>query len=109
MQKLVIACYRARPGKTEALRELMRTHVARLRAEGLATDRRPIIGQASDGTFVEVFEWASDDAIQKAHENAAVLAMWGEFEAICDYVPVGEVPGAQDLFTGLEPVDFDAG
>ena len=78
MGRIVIAAYRPKPGKAERLKELMHTHVSRLRDEGLATDRRSIVMEAVDGTIIEVFEWVSKEAIAAAHENPAVLAMWGE-------------------------------
>ena len=67
------------PGKKEALDRLILDHVATLRAEGLVTDRTPITMSAQDGTVVEVFEWASSDAIEKAHVNPAVLRMWEQY------------------------------
>ena len=54
--KIVIACYRPKPGKAAALDRLMKTHVNILRNEGLATDRKSIIIKAGDGTVLEVFE-----------------------------------------------------
>ncbi|WP_297535050.1 hypothetical protein, partial [Nitrobacter sp.] len=36
-----------------------------LRAEGLVTDREPIIAVAADGTVIEVFEWVSQEAISR--------------------------------------------
>jgi hypothetical protein len=58
--------------------------------------------QAADGTIVEVFEWRSPEAIEDAHRNPAVQALWAEFEAACDYIPVAAVPEAQQLFSEFE-------
>ena len=107
MGRIVIVGYRPKPGKAEKLRELMRTHVPRLRAEGMVTSRAPVIMQAEDGAFVEVFEWLSEEAIETAHSNAAVRALWAEFTEACDCVPVGSLAEAQQLFSGFAPVDFD--
>lgn len=104
MGHIVIACYRPKEGKSAALEALVRGHVERLRAEGLVTDRTPIAARAADGTVVEIFEWHSAEAAERAHSNPAVLAMWEEFGAVCDYVPVGEVPEAAELFSGFEPL-----
>ena len=104
MERVVIAAYRPKPGKAEALRALMHTHLPRLREQGLVTDRESILMQASDGTFVEVFEWKSKQAIEAAHRNPAVLAMWDEYAQVCDYVPIGSVPEAQQLFSEFTPV-----
>ena len=102
---VVIACYRPKPDREQALLALTRTHVPRLRAAGLATDREPMILVAEDGTVVEVFEWVSQDAIDQAHAHPDVLQMWSEYEAVCDYVPITAVPGAADLFPGFRPID----
>ena len=105
MGVIVIVGYKPKPGKAEALRELMRSHVPRLRAEGLTTSRDPILMEAKDGTIIEVFEWVSAEAIGSAHSNPQVLTMWSEYEEVCEYVPVGTVPEAGDLFSGFAPCD----
>jgi hypothetical protein len=107
MGRIVIACYRARAGQQEALRALLRNHVATLRSVGLATARKPIAMEAADGTFVEVFEWASEEAIQAAHQHPVVLAMWEQYAAVCDYVPIGQVPEAAQLFANYTPVEVE--
>lgn len=44
------------------------------------------VGDASRGwTIIEVFEWRSSEAIQAAHANPAVQALWAEFNEACDY------------------------
>jgi hypothetical protein len=104
MGVLVIACYRPKPGRDEELRELTRTHVAVLREQGLATSRSPIAMTASDGTIVEVFEWTSAEAIASAHKNPAVLALWDKYGAVCEMVPVAQVPGTDALFPNFSPL-----
>ena len=105
MGRIVIACYRPKPDQHEALRQLMRTHLSRLRAEGLVTDRSSILMEAEDGTAIEVFEWKSREAIEAAHSNPRVLAMWQEYEAVCDYVPVSTIPEATKLFSEFTPLE----
>ena len=105
MGQVVIACYKPKPGKAEALKELMKTHLPRLKAEGLVTDRESIIMEAADGTILEVFEWQSAEAIQQAHTNPAVLKMWGEYGEVCDYVPIGEISEAANLFSSFKPLN----
>ena len=67
MGRIVIACYRPKAGKNEALRALMQTHLSTLRSEGLVTDRKSIMMEAKDGTILEIFEWKSREAIEAAH------------------------------------------
>jgi len=105
MGRIVIVGYKPKPGKNEALKALMKTHLPRLKQEGLVTDRESIIMEAGDGTIIEVFEWKSEEAIQIAHKNTAVLKMWDEYAVVCDYVPVGTLTEAESLFSGFEPVN----
>ena len=108
MSRIVIACYRAKAGQQDALRGLIRDHVATLRAIGLATARAPIAMEAADGTILEVFEWVSADAIQAAHGHPTVLKMWEAFGAVCDYIPVAQVPEASQLFSDFTPIEVRA-
>ena len=100
----VIVAYRPKPGKERELIELVRNRVPTLRKEGLVTDRVPTIMRARDGTIVEVSEWKSDEAIDAAHKNPNVLAIWQKFFAVCDCVPLKTLAEANDMFAGFEPI-----
>jgi quinol monooxygenase YgiN len=104
MGRIVIVGYKPKPGKAETLRSLARTHIQRLRAEGLVTPREAIIMEANDGTIIEVFEWKSKEAIESAHTNLVVQALWKEFSDACDYVPVASIAEAKQLFAEFAPV-----
>jgi quinol monooxygenase YgiN len=106
MGHMVIVVYRPRAGKEAQLLDVLREHVPILRAEGLATDRAPLVLRAKDGSMIEVFEWASAEAVDRAHTNPAVLAMWGRFEEACTYEKLASLPEANDLFAHFDPVDF---
>jgi len=107
MPRTVIVGYRPKPGKHSALDALTCTHFTRLYEQGLVTRRRPIVMRARDGTVVEVFEWKSQRAIDEAHSNAAVLAMWAEYGSVCDYVPVGSLAEAGELFSGFDSFQLE--
>ena len=104
MGLIVIACYRPKPGKEADLMAVVKDHLPILRGQHLVTDRLPITGKAKDGTIVEVFEWASAEAVAQAHTNPAVLAMWGRFGDACDCINFGSLPEAADMFPHFEPV-----
>ena len=99
-----VVAYRPKPGKERELVELVRNRVPTLRKEGLVTKRVPIIMRSREGTIIEVSEWRSRAAIDAAHKNANVLAMWGKFFALCDCVPLKTLPEASEMFAGLEPI-----
>jgi quinol monooxygenase YgiN len=102
---VVVVAYRPKPGKDKQLLGLVRSRVPTLRKEGLVTDRVPTIMRSRDGTIVEVSEWKSREAIDAAHKNPNVLAMWEKFFALCDCVPLGTLPEAADMFAGFTPVE----
>ena len=101
---IVIVGYRPKPGKEKELLDLVRSRVPTLRKENLVTERVPTIMRARDGTIIEVSEWKSKDAIDAAHKNPNVLAMWNEFFALCDCVPLKSLAEAEEMFAGFEPV-----
>jgi quinol monooxygenase YgiN len=102
---VVIVAYRPKTGKENELLELVRSRIPILLKEGLVTDRIPTIVRSSDGTIVEVSEWKSQAAIDAAHKNPNVLAMWEKFFAICDCVPLKTLPESSEMFAGFEPID----
>jgi len=83
---VVIVAYRPKPGKEKETLDLVRNRIPTLHKHGLVTDRAPTIMRARDGTIIEVSEWKSQDAIDAAHKNPNVLAMWNKFFAVCDCV-----------------------
>ena len=105
MGDMVIVAYRPKPGKEDELLALTRDHVPELRRLGLATDRTTLAMRSKKGIIVEVFEW-QDGAINAAHTNPDVLAMWERYGAVCDYVPLDELPEARDMFAQFEPIEL---
>ena len=101
---IVIVAYRPKPGKEKQTLELVRNRVPTLRKEDLVTDRVPTIMRARDGTIIEVSEWKSEDAIDAAHKNPNVLAMWNQFFEVCDCIPLNTLAEAEEMFAGFEPL-----
>lgn len=100
-----IVAYRPKPGREAELLELVRARVPTLREEGLVTERVPVILRARNGTIIEVSEWKSREAIEAAHQNPTVLAMWSQFFEVCDCVPLNTLAEAKEMFAGFEAVD----
>lgn len=102
MGRFVIAVYRPRAGREQQLLDAVGRHAGVLRAEGLISERPPYAMRAADGTVIEVFEWLSTAAIERAHSSPAVQSLWAEFGAACEYVPIAAVPEAQQVFSEFE-------
>jgi len=101
---VVIVAYRPKPGKENELVDLVRSRVPTLHKEGLVSDRVPTIMRSRDGTIIEVSEWKSREAIDAAHKNPNVLAMWNKFFAVCDCIPLKSLAEAEEMFAGFEPI-----
>ena len=106
MGEVVIACYRPKPGKEAELLELVREHVPALRAQGLVSDRPATALRAPDGTLVEVFEWRSAQAVERAHHDPVVQALWERFAAVSDFGTLAALPGAAEPFPHFEPLEL---
>jgi hypothetical protein len=104
MGVMVMALFRPKPGLDADLMACARDHLPVLRAQGLATDRPTTILRAKDGTLVEIFEWASQAAIDAAHSNPEVLKLWQRYAACCDYVTLSDLAEARAMFPEFELV-----
>lgn len=101
---VVIAVYRPKEGQADALARLVEGHVPALRELGLVTDRDAIVLRAADGSLLEVFEWKSAAAVAEAHEHPKVRDLWGRFEAVCEWLPLGSLNEASRPFSHFELV-----
>jgi hypothetical protein len=59
---------------------------------------------AANRTIIEVFAWASQEAIANAHQNPAVLDLWKRFEAVCSYETPSNLAEFQKMFAHLEAI-----
>jgi hypothetical protein len=74
MGDMVIVSYAPKAGHAAELERLVRDHVPRLRALGLASDRPNLMMRSRDGSFIEVFEWSAG-AVARAHTIPEIHAM----------------------------------
>ena len=106
MGRFVIVAYTPKPGKDQQLLAAVKKHLKVLQAERLVTEKPAYVMRSGDGTIVEVFEWRSAKAVQEAHGNPAVQALWAEFGAACDYTPLSKLPEAQQMFAEFDAVEL---
>lgn len=96
--EVVIAIYNPIAGKTPELEALMRKHFSILKECGLTTDRESFIGRSANGAILEIFEWISREAAQKAHDHPAVAKIWEAMAQVCDFGSLGQLPEANGRF-----------
>lgn len=55
---------------------------------GFATKEKPIVWRHVDETggpvYFQVFTWASEEAVSKAHHSAEVMKSWGAMDPLCE-------------------------
>ena len=106
MGRFAIVAYTPKAGKEQQLLAAVRKHFHVLQTEQFVTDKPAYVMRAGDGTIVEVFEWRSAEAVQKAHGNPAVQALWGEFGAACDYTPLAKLAETHQMFAEFDAVQL---
>ena len=109
MGRVVIVAYKAKDPKDESqlkeLEQLITGHWNVLNSLNLVSDRKPVIMKSADNSFIEVFEWQSERAIELAHELKEVQIMWDNFSNLCDFVPASEISELSQLFSEFSPVN----
>ena len=105
MERIVIVAYKPKAGKSDRLKDLVSSHWKTLNKLGMVSKREPIIAESEDGTVIEVFGWKSKEAIDQAHSNKTVQAMWQDFASVCDYVPISNTEESKSVFSEFTPLN----
>lgn len=106
MSSLVfMALYRPKSGKAEELKGVLKIHIPTLRKEELITDRELLTLQAEDGTIIEIAEWRSTEAIDKAHQSPQVMAVWDKIGSLAELTSLSTLAEAQERFPNFKPLD----
>lgn len=99
---LSIATYKPKAAQEEALMKLVERHLPKLRELGFATDRENYIAQSGDGTIIEVFEWASMNAVNAAHQHPAVSDIWEKMTLVAEFLPINQLPELNGPFADFK-------
>jgi len=104
MGRITIAAFKPKPGREAELLSVIADRLPLLRRLGLATHREHILMRTRQGVIVEVSEWVSDQAIDKAHETPEVLALWNRFDACCAYVKLETLAEVHEDFATFDAI-----
>jgi hypothetical protein len=104
MGLISFAAFRPKPGREKDLVTLANDRLALMRRLGFVTDRPAINMRAKDGTVIQVSEWVSQAAIDKAHKTPEVLALWGRYAECSDHVMPSTLAEIQEHFPCFETV-----
>jgi len=102
--EIVIALYKAKPGREADLEKLIAQHVPVLRNLELITARPRLTMKSTNGTYMEVIEWSNVEAAEKAHEHPAVAKIWEGMAALADFSKLNDLAEATKAFTHFKVV-----
>ncbi|MCI0340648.1 MAG: hypothetical protein L0216_05785 [Planctomycetales bacterium] len=109
---LALATYHALPGKEKEFVSLIRAHWPVLSRRGLVTARRPVLGRSAStpGVFVEVFEWKSPVAVERAHRDPEVQRIWNAMALISakPAATLARLPECEGPFPNFQILDPNA-
>lgn len=103
--EVVFAVYKPLPGKENALESLIHKHVPSLKEFGLVTDRIPVIVKSKNGTYIEIFEWASKEAIDRAHKHPGVAMIWEAMAKVAEFSTLDSLDEADGTFAHFLPIN----
>jgi hypothetical protein len=98
----VIAAYRPHGGKVREFESLLRDQMSVLRVMRFVSEAETIVLRSPSGVYLEIFEWASRESIEAAHDDDVVHEMWSRFESVCDYVRLADMSEMGELFPEFE-------
>jgi hypothetical protein len=84
----VFATYRVKPGRETEFLRLLRSHWPTLDRLGLTNGEPALLFRGTDATggtvFTEVFTWRDGKAVETAHHDPEVQAIWGPMEPLLE-------------------------
>jgi hypothetical protein len=96
--ELAFAAYRPKAGRADELLRVLAEDVATLRSRGHVTARSAPVVRTENGELLVVLEWSTTHAVDDAHADPEVLAVWERKARLADYVPPDSLGGADVPF-----------
>ncbi len=106
---VVFAVYRVAIENQPAFMKVVREKLEFFHKMRYRTDREPILlrSRVNPEIIIDVFEWASEEAIERAHHDVEVRKRWDRMEKLWieGGIPLGKLPEAEQPFANFEPID----
>jgi heme-degrading monooxygenase HmoA len=107
MSRVAIVLYRPGKGKEEELVEHLRGAFPMMRRNGFITDRKATGMKTKDGRLIVVFEWTSEEAIERAGEHPEVQEKWMEVDRLSAFDRAASVPEFQRSLPDFEYINIE--
>jgi hypothetical protein len=98
MRRIACAAYRPREASTLDLFEFFERELRLLRQRGHVTQRPAPVLETSAGELIVILEWSSAHAVDDAHADPEVVALWSEKADLAEYVAPADLAGADVPF-----------
>jgi hypothetical protein len=98
MTRIACAAYRPRAAASVDLFEFFRRELQVLRQRGHVTQRPAPVLQTRTGELVVILEWSSEHAVDDAHGDPDVMALWAQKAELADYIAPADLAGADVPF-----------
>lgn len=102
--EIVIALYKAKPGREADLEKLIAQHVPVLKDLELITSRPRLTMKSANNTYMEIIEWVDVEAAEKAHEHPAVAKIWEGMATVSEFCKLNDLTEATKSFTHFKVV-----
>jgi hypothetical protein len=96
--ELAFAAYRPHTGRANELISLFREELATLRRRGHVTERQAPLIRTEDGDLMVVLEWSKAQAVDDAHADPEVLAVWERKTQLAEYIAPDALLGSDVPF-----------
>lgn len=108
---VVMAVYRVAVSKQTEMLRVIREKREYFSRVGYMTSRIPTLVRSPKNPefMIDIFEWSSEDAIEKAHADPVVRRLWSRMEELWIDGGLGleKLPESEEAFAGFEAVDID--
>jgi quinol monooxygenase YgiN len=104
MGLIAIGAYRVHEGREDDFLEALRQDLVTMREEGLISEWPGMILKAGEDVFLQIVEWADEDAPARSSSNEQVMAVWTRKRTMAEYLSLSQVPGAERLFPSFEEI-----
>ena len=104
--QVVFALYKPHEGKDAEFRQVLAQHVPTLRRLELITERPAILVRSKNGTYIEIFEWASPESAGLAHHHPELAKVWEAMGKVGDLPLFSSLEEINGRFPHFEPVNL---
>jgi hypothetical protein len=102
--RMSLSAYRPRIEDRQALEDHLRHEVIEMRARGYITDRPVPICTTEAGEYLVVLEWSSTTAVDDAHADPEIMAIWERKARLFEYIGVSELVRSDVPFASYDLV-----